>query len=192
MEQDRSFGYTLILGTCILLCLVLVGKMMLQHAQSAPMPNTKSSITQQQPADTAQKFTETDLAQLLTEALAADFPVRDAAVSIHADGAICVTCNADKKLLQQYLTNSSIRSALVLLPAQIPLQLDAMVQTQTNPPALTAVNLQMGDLQLPAAALPAGVLQACNQALTQMLSQSGYQISDIQFEEGAMILNTPS
>ncbi len=192
MEQDRSFSYTLILGTCVLLCLVLIGKMMLQHSPSASTPNTESSITQQLPADDTQKWTEAELAQLLTEKLSPLFPIHEVSVSIHADGGIRVSGSAEKETLQQYIQSSSIRSALILLPAQIPLQLDAIVQTQTTPPSLTEVSLQIGDLQLPSTALPENITQGCNQALAQLLTETEHPISDIQFEDGAIILRAPS
>lgn len=84
MQEEKSAVYTVILGVCLLLCLLMLGNMLMGRADTGIAPAAPEE-------DDAMEFhiTEDDIASVLTEAL--PFPVEDTAVKISRDGTIAVT-----------------------------------------------------------------------------------------------------
>ena len=50
MQEEKSFVYTLILGICMLLCLLMIGRMMLGHpeAETQPVPSGEAAEEQEE------------------------------------------------------------------------------------------------------------------------------------------------
>ena len=84
MQEEKSAVYTVILGVCLLLCLLMLGNMLMGRADTGIAPAAPEE-------GDAMEFhiTEDDIASVLTEAL--PFPVEDTAVKISRDGTIAVT-----------------------------------------------------------------------------------------------------
>ena len=79
MQEEKSAVYTVILGVCLLLCLLMLGNMLMGRADTSTAPAAPEE-------GDAMEFhiTEDDIASVLTEAL--PFPVEDTAVKISRDG----------------------------------------------------------------------------------------------------------
>ena len=79
MQEEKSAVYTVILGVCLLLCLLMLGNMLMGRADTSIAPAAPEE-------GDAMEFhiTEGDIASVLTEAL--PFPVEDTAVKISRDG----------------------------------------------------------------------------------------------------------
>ena len=84
MQEEKSAVYTVILGVCLLLCLLMLGNMLMGRADTSIAPAAPEE-------GDAMEFhiTEDDIASVLTEAL--PFSVEDTAVKISRDGTIAVT-----------------------------------------------------------------------------------------------------
>ena len=84
MQEEKSAVYTVILGVCLFLCLLMLGNMLMGRADTGTAPAAPEE-------GDAMEFhiTEDDIASVLTEAL--PFPVEDTAVKISRDGTIAVT-----------------------------------------------------------------------------------------------------
>ena len=84
MQEEKSAVYTVILGVCLLLCLLMLGNMLMGRADTSIAPAAPEE-------GDAMEFhiTEDDIASVMTEAL--PFPVEDTAVKISRDGTIAVT-----------------------------------------------------------------------------------------------------
>ena len=94
MQEEKSAVYTVILGVCLLLCLLMLGNMLMGRADTSTAPAAPEE-------DDAMEFhiTEDDIASVLTEAL--PFPVEDTAVKISRDGTIAVTAAVTRQALTE-------------------------------------------------------------------------------------------
>ena len=110
MQEEKSAVYTVILGVCLLLCLLMLGNMLMGRADTSTAPAAPEE-------DDAMEFhiTEDDIASVLTEAL--PFPVEDTAVKISRDGTIAVTAAVTRQALtESNLVPGKLRTALLFLP----------------------------------------------------------------------------
>ena len=94
MQEEKSAVYTVILGVCLLLCLLMLGNMLMGRADTSIAPAAPEE-------GDAMKFhiTEDDIASVLIEAL--PFPVEDTAVKISRDGTIAVTTAVTRQALTE-------------------------------------------------------------------------------------------
>lgn len=110
MQEEKSAVYTVILGVCLLLCLLMLGNMLMGRADTGTAPAAPEE-------GDAMEFhiTEDDIASVLTEAL--PFPVEDTAVKISRDGTIAVTAAVTRQALtESNLVPGKLRTALLFLP----------------------------------------------------------------------------
>ena len=110
MQEGKSAVYTVILGVCLLLCLLMLGNMLMGRADTSIAPAAPEE-------GDAMEFhiTEDDISSVLTEAL--PFPVEDTAVKISHDGTIAVTAAVTRQALtESNLVPGKLRTALLFLP----------------------------------------------------------------------------
>ena len=110
MQEEKSAVYTVILGICLLLCLLMLGNMLMGRADTGTAPAAPEE-------GDAMEFhiTEDDIASVLIEAL--PFPVEDTAVKISRDGTIAVTAAVNRQALtESNLVPGKLRTALLFLP----------------------------------------------------------------------------
>ena len=110
MQEEKSAVYTVILGVCLLLCLLMLGNMLMGRADTGIAPAAPEE-------GDAMEFhiTEDDIASVMTEAL--PFPVEDTAVKISRDGTIAVTAAVTRQALtESNLVPGKLRTALLFLP----------------------------------------------------------------------------
>lgn len=110
MQEEKSAVYTVILGVCLLLCLLMLGNMLMGRADTGTAPAAPEE-------GDAMEFhiTEDDIASVMTEAL--PFPVEDTAVKISRDGTIAVTAAVTRQALtESNLVPGKLRTALLFLP----------------------------------------------------------------------------
>ena len=110
MQEEKSAVYTVILGVCLLLCLLMLGNMLMGRADTSTAPAAPEE-------GDAMEFhiTEEDIASVMTEAL--PFPVEDTAVKISRDGTISVTAAVTRQALtESNLVPGKLRTALLFLP----------------------------------------------------------------------------
>ena len=107
MKEEKSAVYTVILGVCLLLCLLMLGNMLMGRADTGTAPAAPEE-------GDAMEFhiTEDDIASVLIEAL--PFPVEDTAVKISRDGTIAVTAAVTRQALtESNLVPGKLRTALL-------------------------------------------------------------------------------
>lgn len=110
MQEEKSAVYTVILGVCLLLCLLMLGNMLMGRADTSTAPAAPEE-------GNAMEFhiTEDDIASVMTEAL--PFPVEDTAVKISRNGTIAVTAAITRQALtESNLVPGKLRTALLFLP----------------------------------------------------------------------------
>ena len=105
MQEEKSAVYTVILGVCLFLCLLMLGNMLMGRADTGTSPAAPEE-------GDAMEFhiTEDDIASVMTEAL--PFPVEDTAVKISRDGTIAVTAAVTRQALtESNLVPGKLRTA---------------------------------------------------------------------------------
>lgn len=191
MEDEKSFVYTLILGTCILLCLLLVGKMTLQHldnrAEEPQSPMTE--VTEEPPTETEEiRLTEQDLTAMLRQALPESFPVQNLSVSLWESDTVQLDGIAEKEQLQNSFAGSSIYTLLRFLPERFPVQVVFELTGQGKDLQLQPTILKINTTSFPVEFLPQEALAAMNTAMRTVLENSGFLDLQISIQDGAVVL----
>ena len=105
MGEEKSARYTIILGVCLLLCLLMLGRMLVGRSESeAPPDGTEPVETvpeeQQEPQlSLVMTMSESDLANFLLQYL--PFTPRGLAVSIGADETASMSMSVDRAELEE-------------------------------------------------------------------------------------------
>ena len=116
MQEEKSFVYTLILGICMLLCLLMIGRMMLGHPEGEmqPVPSGEAAEGQEE-QNVGFQLSEEGLREMITQAL--PFAPDELSAAIHADQTISVSANVQRQTLADSgLVPGNLRTALLFLP----------------------------------------------------------------------------
>lgn len=114
MQEEKSFVYTMILGICMLLCLMMIGRMLLGHPEQSALPEMEKPTTPEQ-EETGMELRESDLCLLIEQAL--PIPVQEVTAKIGADQTISIVVLVSKQSLQNSgLVPGGLRTALLFLP----------------------------------------------------------------------------
>ncbi len=113
MQEEKSFVYTLILGICMLLCLLMIGRMMLGHpeAETQPVPSGEAAEEQEE-QNVGFQLSEEGLREMIAQAL--PFAPDDLSAAIRADQTISVSANVQRQTLADSgLVPGNLRTALL-------------------------------------------------------------------------------
>ena len=111
MQEEKSWVYTMILGVCMLLCLLLLGRMLLGHAEQQSGRDGDDTGIQKE-AQMGIPITDETLCALLTQVL----PVQTTQLTAHisADHTITVSAQVERQALQNSsLVPGNLRTALL-------------------------------------------------------------------------------
>ena len=177
MQEEKSAVYTVILGICLLLCLLMLGNMLMGRADTGTAPAAPEE-------GDAMEFhiTEDDIASVLIEAL--PFPVEDTAVKISRDGTIAVTAAVNRQALtESNLVPGKLRTALLFLPERCKLY-GAWSAAVSN----GKLSLACRTIKLEGFTLPEQAAQAVSDAFTAQwntrLEQQDFTPQTIQWQDG--------
>lgn len=188
MEQERSFGYTVILGVCAVVSAVLIGKMVFYepvglHRPHAAVENAiaGSSLPVGEEALGEVTFSGAELTTLLRAALPEDAPVGDLRLRPRANGTLEASGSLEKEKLR--LSGAS-RTLLLLLPERV--TLGAVVRAgcdrESGALQLTAESLEAGGYGLPEGL--AGLLsEQLTAAVNHVLEEKGIHFSSVCISE---------
>ena len=187
MQEEKSWVYTLVLGVCMLLCLLLIGRMLL-GTPAAQTDDGAAAPESQGQEGTQVGFTldEQSLSALLRQAL--PLQPSEMAVAIRADQTVTVSAAVRRQDLEDSgLVPGSLRTALLFLPDPCRLYGVWTAAIQDGAVALQCREAGIADLTLPeevTAPLTGQIAAAVNQALTQQkIAPAG-----IAWEDGRLTL----
>ena len=174
MGEEKSARYTIILGVCLLLCLLMLGRMLVGRSESeAPPDGTEPVETvpeEQQEPQLSLAMSESDLANFLLQYL--PFTPRGLAVSIGADETASMSMSVDRAELEESgLLTGHVRAAAQLLPERCSLAGEWGVQAEQGKLRFTCLSAQLNDADLPqtAAELVTGAMaNALNRKLEEL------------------------
>ncbi len=188
MEQERSFGYTLILGICAAMSAALLGRMALYEPVGLHRPHAavENAVAGQAalPADENEiALSGAELTTLLRAALPENTPVGDIRLRPHANGTVEASGNLEKEKLQSSLNGVS-RTLLLLMPERCTLQavLRAGCDRDTGALRLTVESLEAGGFGLPSG-LSELLSSQLSSAANQALSARGIHFSSVRISE---------
>ena len=117
MQEEKSWVYTLILGICMLLCLLLIGRMLVGETARQSESETVPEHNEQEETQMGIRIEEQALAALISQAL--PFQPEQITIKIDEDQTIALTAAVRKAdLSNSGLVPGHMRTALLFLPDQ--------------------------------------------------------------------------
>lgn len=184
MAEEKSMAYTVILGVCMLLCLLMIGRMLLGHPAQQGQPQGAQPEAAGQGEVSGIEINEQALCGLLGEAI--PIQAEQLAAHIDADGTVAVTLLVQRQALQDSgLVPGSLRTALLFLPAQCKLYGAWQAAVQQGEVVLTCTEAKVGDLTLPSA-LADGLTEQLAAAVNGYLSAQGCTPHALDWADGVL------
>ena len=181
MQEQKSVVYTIILGICMLLCLLLMGKMLLSRSEVSAAPSAPEE-------DTAMELhiTEDEIASMIEQAL--PFPIEGTAVKISREGTVAVTTAVRRQTLSDSgLVPGKLRTALLFLPERCKLYGEWNAAVEDG-----ALRLSCRTIRLEGFALPEQTAQTLSDALAAQwntcMEERGFSPRSAQWNDGELIL----
>ena len=181
MQEQKSVVYTIILGVCMLLCLLLLGKMLLGRSEIPVEP-----AAPEEGSTMEFHITEDDIASALTGVLPS--AIEETAVQISKTGTISVTAAISRQALSDSgLAPGQLRTALLFLPEQC-----RLYGAWRAAVADGALRLDCCSLSLEGYTLPEQAAQALSDELTRQcgirMEQEGFSPRSVQWQDGEVVL----
>ena len=188
MGEEKSARYTIILGVCLLLCLLMLGRMLVGRSESeAPPDGTEPVETvpeeQQEPQlSLVMTMSESDLANFLLQYL--PFTPRGLSVSIGADETASMSMSVDRAELEESgLLTGHFRAAAQLLPERCSLAGEWSVRAEQGKLRFTCLSAQLNDADLPQTAAEL-VTDAMANALNRKLEELNVAPQRLAWSDG--------
>lgn len=197
--MEKSFGYTLLLGVCMIISLLLIGKMLLYHPAPLHTPGVPQGVTTPEETEKeaesgkeTMRFSEEEVARMIEARLPADFPAKGIAVSISQDGTVSAQGTVVKDKLTGYVEGGMLRSALTLLPAEFALEAGFTAESgqQDTPLVLSMQSLAAGGFSLSVSALSSALTDGLNRAVNEAIRESCPGCVSVRLEDGALALQS--
>ncbi len=186
MDHEKNFGYTLILGVCVLISLVLIGRMLLYQPLPAHTPYKGQISSQEQKKDMIY-LSEQDVVKYLSEKLPAEVPLQEIDIVLQKEGII----TAKGMLRKQVLMQLGVPHAVLLwMPEKIALSIQFTALCDDAALRLTPSELKLGDVAVPVGHIPPEWLSILNETVNEMLHQAADSYTQIQLLDGGIQLRT--
>lgn len=185
MKEERSLVYTIILGVCMLLCLLLIGRMLLHHPEKSPEPSPEGSAEQGDEQMELQ-LSENDVSGLVLQAL--PFAPNELTVKIGKDGRVEAGASVSKQALESsgYITGG-MRTALLFLPDTCKLYGSWRVSAEEGALRLATERVEVAGFALPAEAVSA-LEELLSGEVNRQLQEWGVKFATLTCQDGALLL----
>ncbi len=188
MGEEKSARYTIILGVCLLLCLLMLGRMLIGRSESETPPGGTEPVEtvpeeQLEPQlSLVMTMNESDLANFLLQYL--PFTPRGLTVSIGADETAALSMNVDKAELEESgLLTGHFRAAAQLLPEKCSLAGRWSAAAEQGKLRFICQSAQLGGTELPKAAAEL-VTNALSDALNRRLEELNVAPQKLVWRDG--------
>ncbi len=187
MQEEKSLVYTLVLGICMLLCLLMIGRMMLGHPEAERQAGQSGTDAgEQEETQMGMQFSEEDLQELMVQAL--PFSPTDFTVRIGEDGTISITAEVRRQdLADSGLVPGNLRTALLFLPESCKISGAWTVALEDNGVTMQCRRVEIAGIDLPDEAA-ATLSEQIGSAIDRYLSERQITPSELQWEDGKLSL----
>ncbi|MGI6181076.1 MAG: hypothetical protein ACOYIE_03260 [Agathobaculum sp.] len=183
MQEERSFVYTIILGICMLLSLLMIGRMLLGNADGA-----NGAVSEPQPQadeeENGMRLSESELGVLIEQAL--PFAPEKLTVSIGADGLVQVGALVNKQALSDAATEG-LRTVLLFLPEKCEVSGAWQVSAENGKIVLACRQITAAGFTLPEQ-VAQGLSERLADTLNSQIEENKIEWSQLNFTEGALLL----
>lgn len=190
MKEEHSFIYTLVLGICMLISLLLIGRMLLGH----PTPQSKADETHLDPIESSDReaqqihLSENDLCTLIVQAL--PFSPDGITIKIGQDATVSLSASIRKQnLLDANIVPGNMRTALLFLPDVCKIYAVWDVSINKDLLDLHCATVEVGGYTLPSA-VSSKITEQIAEHLNQQLTDWEIHPSDIQFNNGSLMITS--
>ncbi len=176
MDEPKSARYTVILGVCLLLCLLMLGRMLVGRADSETLPDGTAPVeTEPEPQEQPElslvtTLSESDLANFLLRYL--PFTPQGLTVEINADETAALSMGVDRAELENSgLLTGHFRAAAELLPERCDLAGTWRIAVGEGTLTFSCVEAALNGTALPQPAadlVTAAFADALNRKLTEL------------------------
>ncbi len=192
LEEERSLVYTLILGVCMLLSLLLIGRMLLGRPEEAPATDgngtggTQTEQSQPQAPDEPREFqlTENDVSTLIVNALMFEPERIDTKITRDGTVAVSATVNRDT-VLRSGIVSGGLRTAMMFLPEECGLQGEWKAGFESGTVKLECKRIEVASISLPENTAGAATMQL-EKSLNELVKS--WNITEISFEDGLIMM----
>ncbi len=190
MGEEKSAWYTIVLGVCLLLCLLMLGRMLIGRSDNETLPGGAEPVEtvpeeeqQQEPQPSlVMTMNESDLANFLLQYL--PFTPRGLAVNISADETASLSMNVDKAELEESgLLTGHFRAAAQVLPEKCSLAGEWGAEAEQGKLNFTCRSAQLNGTDLPQTAADL-VTSAMTDALNRKLEELNVAPKRLAWSDG--------
>ncbi len=183
MKEEKSFAYTMILGVCLLLSLVMIGRMLLGRPASGKLPEQPEGEE-----DMEIQITETMIAERIRQAL--PFSPDELTATISETGTVSVHAEIQKEKLQELgLASGNLRTALLFLPEHCDITAAWQPTVQNGAFQLDCTEAKLAGFSVPEQAA-AELTNLLADAISNMLAEQQLTLKDIRCEDGILFFIT--
>lgn len=184
MQGEKSFAYTMILGVCMLISLLLIARMLL-----TPKPISEAPQMQQEKSEDAEvkiEINNTLLAEMLSDAI--PISIENLTLEITNSGEVKVQGTVSKEVIREYIEDGALRTMLLFLPESCDMEISCKV-------ALVEGVLELGDAKASVAGISVPdkfmelTQQQINEVVNAKIQEYGVDIKQISFAENNIILS---
>lgn len=184
MQGEKSFAYTMILGVCMLISLLLIARMLL-----TPKPIAEAPQMQQEKREDAEveiEISNTLLAEMISDA--APISIENLALEITNSGEVMVQGSVSKEVIRENIEDGALRTMLMFLPETCDMDLSCKV-------GLVDGALEVSDAKASIAGIdvPTGLIQVTQQQMNEVINEKiqeyGIDTKQISFTENKIILS---
>ena len=185
MQEEKSWVYTLILGICMLLCLLLIGRMLLGGpAHLSGSNDTQHEDSGQEETQMGIQIGEQELCTLISQAL--PFQLEEMTLHIRADQTISIRAAVHRQELENSgLIPGSLRTALLFLPDSCKVYGAWSVTLQDSTVELQCSEAKIADIALPDE-ITGPLSEHLGAAINRVLEQQKLVPEALQWEDGSL------
>lgn len=192
MDEERSFVYTLILGVCMLLCLLMIGRMLLGHpadqieTKEPENPAQAPQTEEEEDLQMKMQLSEDDLCTMIVQAL--PFSPDGITAKISKDGIVSLGASVQKQsLVDSGLATGGMRTAVLFLPDPCKVYSVWNISAESGSIKLDCATMEIAGIVLPEETA-AKISEQIADSLNRQLMTWGIEPKAIRFADGAISL----
>lgn len=182
MQENKSFVYTMILGVCMLISLLLIAHMLLSGSPAAQQPQLPE---QEEGADGMIEISGTQLADMIADSI--PISVQSLALEIDSDGSVMVQGTVKREEIREYMEDGALRTMLMFLPESCELELSCNVELADGTLALHDASANVAGVAVPERLMEM-MVQQVNASVNASMQEYGIDAKGISFAENKIII----
>ncbi len=191
MKENKGYIYTIILGVCLMGCLLLIGKMLLSSStplHSPPMPSDIAPSAE----ESYFRLSEDTLESMIRDN-ASGIPLDNVEVTIAEDNALQFDLTMKRRELKKTAQENSQLSAysdiIDFLPEDVCFRCSVGVgSTNSGEVAVSLETVSVMEQEIPKNIVTDTIFSGLSQSINQMLRENHIQVSELVCKDGYLMI----